>query len=153
MPQKFTHKNGANIAGHADKWSNDQRRDNSHDAGQGSKGSRNMGTGLAGQLNTMPTDSKDTKDMKYSDKMKYFNQLGLLSDKAPKPQLKDFPDLIRSTFKDEREYLKDISQALKAVPRNEYQAKVQAALDSFYNTSQESDDVYDLYAAIMQALN
>lgn len=153
MPQKFTHKSGANIAGHADKWSNDQRRDNSHDAGQGSKGSRNMGTGVKGQLNTMPTDSTDTKDMKYNDKLKYFNKLGLMPAQAPKPQLKDFPDLIRSTFAGETEYLKDISQALKAIPRPEYQAKVQAALDSFYNTSQESDDVYDLYAAIMQALN
>lgn len=153
MPGKFTHKSGANIAGHADKWSNDQRAANSHDAGQGSRGSRNQGTGQAGKDNTAASHGTNTNDMKYNDKLKYFNQLGLLGDNKPTPQLKDFPDLLRSTFKEEPQYLKDISQALKAIPRDQYQSKVQQALEAFYSTEQQSDDVYDLYASVMQVLS
>ncbi|BAQ02826.1 hypothetical protein [Klebsiella phage K64-1] len=88
MPGQFTDKNGGNMAGHSDKWSDKNRRPNSYQAGQGSRGSRNQGTGLAGKANTVSSDEVDTSKMNPEEKLRYFNKLGLLNP-TQKQQLAD----------------------------------------------------------------
>lgn len=152
MPNNFKNKNGASIAGHSQKWANDNRRSNSHDAGAGDRGSRNQGTGLQGKLNTMPSQGTDTSRMNPDEKLKYFKSLGLMPGRepTPEPSIKDLPNVLRAMFKDEPTYIKDITSALKAVPPAQYQAAVKAVFHAAHNT--ESDDVYDKYEAIMNAI-
>lgn len=88
MPGQFTDKNGGNMAGHSDKWSDKNRRPNSYQAGQGSRGSRNQGTGLTGKANTVSSDEVDTSKMNPEEKLRYFNKLGLLNP-TQKQQLAD----------------------------------------------------------------
>ncbi|SOK58292.1 hypothetical protein [Yersinia phage fHe-Yen9-04] len=151
MPDKFKHKNGATIAGHADKWSDENRSSTSHDAGQGSKGSRNQGTGIKGKQNAMPSQGIDTSKMDKSEKLKYFNSLGLLQ---PKQELsiKTWPETLRKVFKDEPVYIKDITTAIKSIEPARYQQAIQSAFNAYNEITKQSDDVYDIYAAIMQAL-
>lgn len=152
MPNNFKHKNGATIAGHSQKWANDNRQPNSHDAGQGDRGSINQGTGLQGKLNTMPSTGIDTSKMKPEDKLKYFNTLGLMPGRTPTPEpsIKDLPNVLRKIFEGEPTYIKDITSALKAVPPAKYQDAVKAVFNATHNT--ESEDVYDKYEAIMNAI-
>lgn len=152
MPSNFKNKNGASIAGHSQKWANDNRRSNSHDAGQGDRGSRNQGTGLQGKLNTMPSQGIDTSRMNPDEKLKYFKSLGLMPGRepTPEPSIKDLPNVLRKMFEGEPTYIKDITSALKAVPPAQYQAAVKAVFHAAHNT--ESDDVYDKYEAIMNAI-
>ncbi|WPK19227.1 hypothetical protein [Salmonella phage SD-6_S16] len=79
MPSNFTDKNGGNMAGHSDKWSERNRRPNSYQAGQGSRGSRNQGTGLAGKANAEAGEVKSTENMTELEKLRYVNSLGLLN--------------------------------------------------------------------------
>ena len=88
MPENFKSKNGATLSGHSAKWSDENRRKNSHDAGQGSRGSRNQGTGAAGKANTVASAGTDTSKMNPHEKLKYFNSLGLLNP-TQKQQLAD----------------------------------------------------------------
>ena len=69
---------------------------------------------------------------------------------TPEPSIKDLPNVLRTMFKDEPTYIKDITSALKAVPPAQYQAAVKALFHATHNT--ESDDVYDKYEAIMNAI-
>ena len=88
MPENFKSKNGATLSGHSEKWADQNRRANSHAAGQGSRGSRNQGTGAAGKANTQASAGTDTSKMNPHEKLKYFNSLGLLNP-AQKQQLAD----------------------------------------------------------------
>lgn len=88
MPDNFKSKNGATLSGHSEKWADQNRRANSHAAGQGSRGSRNQGTGAAGKANTVASAGTDTSKMNPHEKLKYFNSLGLLNP-AQKQQLAD----------------------------------------------------------------
>lgn len=153
IPGKFVNKKDATMAGHADKWSHGNRRSNSHNAGEGGEhSSRNQGTGLQGKLNTMPSQGIDTSRMNPDEKLKYFKSLGLMPGRepTPEPSIKDLPNVLRAMFKDEPTYIKDITTALKAVPPAQYQAAVKAVFHAAHNT--ESDDVYDKYEAIMNAI-
>lgn len=153
MPGKFVHKGGTTIAGHADKWSDENRRPNSHDAGNGKKAKMSQGTGEQGKRNTIPSQGTDTSKMNPEDKMKYFNSLGLMPKvEAPKPSIKTWPDTLRKVFKGEEQYLKDISKSIKSIPPAQYQNKIQNAFNATHEVMQETDDVYDIYAAIMNAL-
>lgn len=148
----FGNANGTTIAGHASKWSNHSRRSNSTDAGEGKKGSRNQGTGIQGKLNQEPSQVVDTSMMAPNEKLKYFKSLGLMPGKTPEPEpsIKDLPNVLRQIFKDEPTYIKDISAALKSVPPAQYQTAVKAVFNATHNTS--SDNVYDKYEAIMNAI-
>lgn len=88
MPENFKSKNGATLSGHSEKWADQNRRKDSHAAGQGSRGSRNQGTGAAGKANTVASQGTDTSKMNPHEKLKYFNSLGLLNP-AQKQQLAD----------------------------------------------------------------
>lgn len=83
----FQDKNGA-LVQHSEKWADKNRRSNSHAAGQGSRGSRNQGTGEAGKANTVASQGTDTSKMSPHEKLKYFNSLGLLNP-TQKQQLAD----------------------------------------------------------------
>lgn len=155
MPGQFKSKAGATIAGHSDKWSNDRRRANSHDAGQGSRGSRNQGTGEAGKANTIASDGIDTSRMKPEEKLRYFNSLGLLGPKSnepeqPKPQkpmptdnktlISTMQDDWKSAFNGDVRHSKRLIGELKEVPP----AKIKKALQAAYRataeiTARESD--------------
>lgn len=153
MPGNFKHKNGTTIAGHSDKWSNVNRRTNSHDAGLGARGSRNQGTGIEGKQKTIPDDLVDTSKMNNSEKLKYFNSLGLLQpEQKQELSIKSWPETLRKVFKDEPVYIKDISTALKSVPKDNYQHAIKAGVNSTQETMQYTDDVYDIYAAIIKAI-
>lgn len=88
MPENFKSKNGATLSGHSEKWADQNRRKDSHAAGQGSRGSRNQGTGAAGKANTVASQGTDTSKMNPYEKLKYFNSLGLLNP-TQKQQLAD----------------------------------------------------------------
>ncbi|QOI72049.1 putative structural protein [Erwinia phage pEa_SNUABM_50] len=153
MPGKFRSKSGATLAGHSDKWSDENRSASSHEAGQGSNGSRNQGTGIQGKVNAMPSQGIDTSRMDKSEKLKYFNSLGLLQpEQKQELSIKTWPDTLRKVFKDEPVYIKDITAALKSVPQANYPQAIQAGFNATQETMNQTDDVYDIYAAIMQAI-
>ena len=154
MPGNFRSKSGATLSGHSDKWSNDNRRPTSHDAGQGSKGSRNMGTGMQGKLNTMPSQGVDTSKMKPEEKLKYFKSLGLMpgSEPTPEPEVQKDPvhdsrnkvqaltQDLQKVFANNPNYLHSIVQQLKAVPPAQFKKAVFAAYRAMQEiTSKESD--------------
>lgn len=129
MPGKFTDKNGANLAGHSDKWSDKNRRGNSHNAGQGSRGSRNMGTGAAGKAQTVASDGIDTSTMSKEDKLRYFNSLGLLKPKAepvPEPEvqkpvnpMKELSTKLQQAFQGRADLIQDVIKGIQSTPKEE----------------------------------
>lgn len=152
MPGTFRSKSGATLSGHSDKWSNDNRRPTSHDAGQGSRGSRNMGTGMQGKLNTMPSQGIDTSKMKPEEKLKYFKSLGLMpgSEPTPEPEVQKDPvqnistkaqeltkDLQR-VFKKHPEYITNVVQKLKAVPKEQFKNAVISVYDTIQKVKEQS---------------
>lgn len=147
MPGIFRSKNGATLAGHSDKWSNENRPSTSHDAGQGRKGGRNQGTGLQGKLNTMPSQGVDTSKMKPEEKLKYFKSLGLMPGIEPTPEPEVQPEQkpernkvhaltqdLQKVFANNPNYLHSIVQQLKEVPPAQFKKAVFAA----YRAMQES---------------
>lgn len=155
MPGKFQDKSGANLAGHSDKWSNSNRRSASHDAGQGSRGSRNQGTGLAGKANTMPSDAVDTSTMSKEEKLKYFNALGLMPkvepEQPPAPKVNPMQELsskIQSTFGGNAQMIQGIVSSLKALAPADMKQKIPLILQVL-NKSPQSQIAYQ---AIMQIL-
>lgn len=175
MPGKFTDKNGGNMAGHSDKWSDENRRKNSFQAGQGSRGSRNQGTGEAGKANTVASQGIDTSNMSQHEKLKYFNSLGLLNpqqkqqlaalDKAqeqPKaapeaPEqpkavnpVKELSDKLGKIFANKPQLIQGIVKALQAVPKEQLKDKAQAVLDSMKGNS--SNNPVEVFSTIMRAL-
>lgn len=149
MPGKFQDKNGANLSGHSDKWSDKNRRSTSHEAGAGRKSSRNQGTGLAGKANTMPSDAVDTSKMNPEQKQKYFNSLGLnpLAPPAEKPTENPVPGLVerlRQTFKDHPVLMRSIVTALQVIPKSSLPgiaANIIAALATY--DSNDPQEVHD----------
>lgn len=176
MPGQFTDKNGGNMAGHADKWSHQNRRPGSHEAGQGSRGSRNQGTGSAGKANTVATQGTDTSNMSKLDKLKYFNSLGLLSpaqkqeldamenppQKAtpePKPEskpiiqsnpVKELSDKLGKIFAHKPQLLQGIVNELKSVKPEELKDKAQAILSAMQKNS--STEPTEVFSTIMRAI-
>ncbi|EAZ2022839.1 hypothetical protein BZF66_05965 [Salmonella enterica] len=151
MPGQFRSKSGATIAGHSDKWSDENRRRNSFNAGQGSRGSRNQGTGAAGQAQTKTDTIVDTSRMKPEEKLKYFQSLGLLGHQekgskeppkaAPqKPMPTDSKSLI-STLQDQWKdaFNGDVrhSKRLIAELKDVAPAKIKKALQAAYRATQE----------------
>lgn len=168
MPGQFTDKNGGNMAGHSDKWSDKNRRPNSYQAGQGSRGSRNQGTGDAGRANTVATDTVDTSKMSKEDKLKYFNSLGLLTPaqkKEIKPEpvqqapakaapstnpVKELSDKLGKIFASKPQLIQGIVKALQAVPKEQLRDKAQAVLSSMEGNS--STEPTEVFSTIMKAL-
>lgn len=177
MPGQFTDKNGGLMGGHSDKWSNKNRRPGSHDAGQGSRGSRNQGTGAAGQANTVASQGTDTSNMSKLDKLKYFNSLGLLSPaqkqeldamekpaqpepKAePKPEskpimasnpVKELSDKLGKIFAHKPQLLQGIVNELKSVKPEELKNKAQAILAAMQKNS--STEPTEVFSTIMKAI-
>lgn len=157
MPGKFTNKNGASIAGHSDKWSNDNRRSNSHDSGQGNRGSRNQGTGIAGKANTMPTNGVDTSKMKPEDKLKYFKSLGLMPGRTPEPEqpkavnpVKELTTKLTAIFKDTPSLLMDIVKDLREIPQDQLKQKSLAILNVMKDNN--STNPHDVSGVIMSVL-
>lgn len=159
MPGKFQDKNGANLAGHSDRWSNSNRRSASHDAGQGSRGSRNQGTGLAGKANTMPSDAVDTSTMSKEEKLKYFNALGLMpkvepeQPPAPKQEnpVKVLSAKLGQIFSSHPQMINDIVKALQGLPKEQLKQKSLAILDLMSNNT--STNPTEVHGAIMNVLN
>lgn len=168
MPGTFRSKNGATLSGHSDKWSNSERSANSHDAGQGSKGKRNQGTGMQGKLNTMPSQGIDTSKMKPEEKLKYFKSLGLMPGSTPTAEPEEAPkdpvhnsrtkvqaltqDLAR-IFANNPGYLSSIVNSLKAVPPAKFKAGVFAAYRAMQEiTSKDNVDQYEIMEYIQNAI-
>ncbi|MDS1552236.1 hypothetical protein QPL51_04195 [Escherichia coli] len=178
MPSNFTDKNGGNMAGHSDKWSERNRRPNSYQAGQGSRGSRNQGTGLAGKANAEAGEVKSTENMTELEKLRYVNSLGLLNatqkqrladmereekeksapakeepkQEAPKAvnPVKELSDKLGKIFANKPQLIQGIVKELQSVPKEELKVKAQAVLDAMSgNTSTEPTEVF---STIMRAL-
>lgn len=162
-PNTFRDKNGANMAGHSEKWSNSKRRANSHDAGQGSRGSRNMGTGIQGKLNTMPDAGMDTSKMSQEDKLKYFNSLGLLNPKEIKPAkpvepkpaktkienpIKSLSQRLTKIFSTEPNLLEEIIGKLQFIPDDDLWKKSIEILNSINDIT----DPVDAFEIIMTVI-
>ncbi len=165
MPGRFTNKSGATIAGHADKWSHANRNPNSHDAGNGSRGKRNQGTGLQGKLNTLPSDSVDTSKMKPEEKLKYFQSLGIMPGKKPEPEqppaevpkeepknkVQELTSNLGKIFKDSPELLQDIVKKLQSTPKDKFKEKVLDVLRVMQDNT--STNPQEIHGAIMSVLN
>lgn len=163
----FKSKNGATLAGHSSKWSNQNRRSTSHDSGQGSRGSRNQGTGMQGKLNTMPSQGIDTSRMKPEEKLKYFKSLGLMpgAEPTPEPEVQPEPKPERNKvqaltqdlqkiFKDHPNYLSSIVSALKAVEPAQFKKAVFAAYRAMQEiTSQNDVDQKQVLQYILNAID
>lgn len=178
MPGQFTDKNGGNMAGHSDKWSDANRRKNSYQAGQGSRGSRNQGTGLAGKANTEAGEVKSTENMTELEKLRYVNSLGLLNptqkqrladmeraekeQEAPQPEqpkpeapkaanpVKELSDNLGKIFANKPQLIQGIVKALQAVPKEELKGKAQAVLDAMKGN--KSTEPTEVFSTIMRAL-
>lgn len=149
MPGKFQDKNGGLIAGHSDRWSDENRRKNSFNAGAGSRASRNQGLGQKGIDNTKTDTIVDTSKMKPDEKLKYFNSLNLLGaqgSKEPpkaapqKPMPKDTKSLVstlqdewKTVFKGDTRHPKRLIAELKDVAP----AKIKNALQAAYRATAE----------------
>ncbi len=167
MPGTFRSKNSATLAGHSDKWSNSNRSASSHDAGQGSRGSRNQGTGMQGKLNTMPTQGVDTSKMKPEEKLKYFRSLGLMpgAEPTPEPEVQPEPKPERNkvqaltqdlqkVFANNPNYLHSIVQQLKEVPPAQFKKAVFAAYRAMQEaTAQQNVDPKAVLKHIEDAIN
>lgn len=150
MPNNFKSKNGATLSGHSAKWSDENRRKNSFNAGAGSRASRNQGLGQKGIDNTSTDTIVDTSKMKPEEKLRYLNSLGLLgpqsSSKEPpkpapqKPMPTDSKSLIstlqdqwKDAFKGDVRHSKRLIAELKDVAP----AKIKKALQAAYRATQE----------------
>lgn len=167
MADNFKSKNGATLAGHSYKWSNNNRRTSSHDAGQGRKGSRNQGTGIQGKLNTMPSTGVDTSKMKPEEKLKYFKSLGLMPGAEPTPEPEVQPEVkpernkvqaltqdLQKVFANTPNYLHSIVQQLKEVPPAQFKKAVFAAYRAMQEaTSQANVDPKAVLKHIEDAIN
>lgn len=167
MTDKFTDKNGGLMAGHSERWANKNRRPTSHDAGQGSKGSRNMGTGMQGKLNTMPSTGIDTTKMNPNDKLKYFKSLGLMpgSEPTPEPEVQKDPvhndrnkvqaltQDLQKVFADRPNYLHSIVQQLKSVPPAQFKKAVFAAYRAMQEATAQSNDPDAVLSHIQSAID
>lgn len=166
MPEQFKSNAGGLMAGHADKWSDKNRRPNSHNAGSGRAGSRNQGTGAAGKANTVASDSIDTTKMTPDEKLKYFKSLGLLKpQEAPQePQkkidtntqpkaenpVKSLSDRLGKVFSTQPQMLQDIVKHLQSVPKEQLKQKALAVLNVMKDNS--STNPQEVHGAIMSVL-
>lgn len=167
MPDKFTDKNGGLMAGHSERWANKNRRTNSHDAGNGSRASRNQGRGMQGKLNTMPSTGVDTSKMKPEEKLKYFKSLGLMpgAEPTPEPEVQPEPKPERNkvqaltqdlqkVFANNPNYLHSIVQQLKEVPPAQFKKAVFAAYRAMQEaTAQANVDPKAVLKHIEDAIN
>lgn len=168
MPEQFKSKNGATIAGHSAKWSDSKRGQNSHEAGRGSRGSRNQGTGEAGKSNTTTDTVVDTTKMSPEDKLKYFNSLGLLgaqtSTKQPPkaaphtPPAQDAKSLV-STLQGQwsdvfqsPNHVRQLISDLKSVHPAKFKKAVQAAYRATQEATIDMKDPSDIYDYISSAI-
>ena len=171
MPGQFRSKAGATLAGHSDKWSDENRRHNSHAAGQGSRGSRNQGTGAQGKANTVASQGIDTSKMKPEEKLRYFNSLGLLGPKS-EPEIEveppkhhqqapvDSKTLISNLreqwseiFGENAGLMKGIISTMKQVPPAKFKKAAQAAYRATAEITAKTDDIYDIQEYIQNAIN
>lgn len=166
MPGQFTDKNGGLMGGHSDKWSDKNRRTNSYQAGQGSRGSRNQGTGEAGKANTVASDAVDTSKMSPEEKAQYFQSIGIQPKQPPakalsvqtepaadQPQLnpvKELSDRLGKVFSTKPTLLQGIVKQLQSVPKEELKNKAQAVLKSMQNNT--STDPNEVFRTVMNAI-
>lgn len=157
MPEQFKSKNGATIAGHSAKWSDSKRGQNSHEAGRGSRGSRNQGTGSAGKANTVASDAIDTSRMKPDEKLRYFKSLGLLG-KEPEPEpvpkanpVQELSSKLGKIFQAQPNMLMDIVNKLKSLPKEELKHKALDILNVMNDNT--STDPNQVHGAIMSVFN
>lgn len=171
MPEQFKSNAGGLMAGHSDKWSDKNRRSNSHNAGAGRAGSRNQGTGAAGKANTVATDTIDTTKMTPDEKLKYFNSLGLLKPQQAKPDahtankpqqtqdstpktenpVKVLSDRLGKVFSTKPEMLQDIVKHLQSIPKEQLKQKALDIISAMKDNS--STDPNQVHGAIMSVLN
>lgn len=165
MPGTFRSKNGATLSGHSDKWSDKNRSANSHDAGQGSRGKRNQGTGIQGKQNTLPSDAIDTSKMNPDEKLKYFKSLGLMPGKGVTPaqpkevppaepkrnQVQELSNNLGQIFKSQPQLLQDIVKQLQSVPKENFKQKVVDVLKVMQDNT--STNPQEIHGAIMSVLN
>lgn len=179
MPQDngdMKHRNGG-LVQHSDKWADRNRRKNSYQAGQGSRGSRNQGTGLAGKANAEAGEVKSTENMTELEKLRYVNSLGLLNatqkqrladmERAEKEQavpkeepkaeapkaanpVKELSDNLGKIFANKPQLIQGIVKALQAVPKEELKGKAQAVLDAMKGN--KSTEPTEVFSTIMRAL-
>ena len=172
------HRNGA-LVQHSNKWADENRRKDSHAAGQGSRGSRNQGTGAAGKSNTVASQGTDTSKMNPHEKLKYFNSLGLLNPtqkqqladmdsqaapKAPEPTqvkpstksttpsvnpVKELSDRLIKIFAQKPNLIQGIVKSLQAVPKEQMKDTANRILKSMEGTSNEPTEVF---STVMKAI-
>ena len=163
MPGQFRSKAGATIAGHSDKWSDENRRANSHQAGQGSRGSRNQGTGAAGKANTVATGTIDTSKMKPDEKLRYFNSLNLLGPDTKKEPARPMPtdnktlistmqDDWKAAFKGDVRHSKRLISELKDVAPAKIKKALQAAYRATVEITAREDDPQAIAEYISDAI-
>lgn len=159
MPDKFQHKNGGVVA-HSDKWSDKNRRSSSHNAGQGSRASRNLGTGLAGKANTIPSDGIDTSKMSPEEKLKYFNSLGLNplknGDREPREKafsIEDFGKDLQSTFASHPQYIQHLVNELKATPKEHFKTAAHAAFRALHMAKEKGLSTAEIAKYISKAIH
>lgn len=171
MPGQFRSKAGATLAGHNDKWSDENRRKNSFNAGGGSRASRNQGTGAQGKANTVASQGIDTSKMKPEEKLRYFNSLGLLGPKsepeieveppkhhqqAPvdsKTLISNLRDQWSEIFGENAGLMKGIISTMKQVPPAKFKKAAQAAYRATAEITAKTDDIYDIQEYIQNAIN
>lgn len=141
------HRNGA-LVQHSTKWSDENRRKNSYNAGAGSRGSRNQGLGQQGINNTKTDTVVDTTKMNPDEKLKYFNSLNLLGPKSKAPPEaaphKPIPQDTKSLVSTLQEHWKDAfngdtrhAKRLLSELKDVAPAKVKAALQAAYRATAE----------------
>lgn len=147
--------NEGGIDGHSAKWANSNRRASSHEAGQGSRGSRNQGTGLAGRANTVASDEVDTSQMSNADKLKYFKELGILGapEAQPKPfTMNNFVSELGEVFKGRPQYLQAITKELHGLNRDALKYAAEEAWNALQRIQTKTKEPRDIAEYILKSI-
>lgn len=148
--------NEGGIDGHSAKWANANRRASSHDAGQGSRGGRNQGTGLAGKANTVASDAIDTSQMSNADKLKYFKELGILG--APEVReekpftMQNFVAELGDTFKGRPQYLQAITKELHGLDKGALKHAAEEAWDALKRIKTKTQEPRDIAEYLLKSI-
>lgn len=158
---------------HSPKWSDRNRRSNSHNAGMGNRGSRNQGTGIAGKANTIATDLVDTTKMSPEQKLKYFQSLGLMPGNV-KEEVKEphYPQDsqgnvqtgfhksttqaimhdLKEIFAEHPDMVRSIIDNLKRVHPSKYKQALVAAYQELHKAIKETRDPHEVQERVLDVI-
>lgn len=147
--------NEGGIDGHSNKWANANRRASSHEAGQGSRGSRNQGTGLAGKANTVASAGIDTSQMSNADKLKYFKELGILGapEAEPKPfTMQNFVSELSDAFQGRPQYLQAITKELHGLDKGALRHAAEEAWNALQRIQSKTKEPRDIAEYVLKSI-